>query len=184
MCGIFGLLSRRLRCCIIRFMYPIKYTEVLLEDAVKKNVLMVGTMRTLGASLTSGALRTYLISRIKYYEIDTSHFLGQGWNKGKNHIDGTPKKKPEEILIHLNDGSRISAKLLRRALLEIGRQYKCARCNISEWNGNLLRLEIEHINGNPLDNRSKNLCFLCPNCHSQAESYCNATVAKLVTAGA
>ena len=58
-------------------MSKLKYTKEVLEKAVKNNVSMLGVMRSLGASLTSGALRTYLISRIKYYEIDNSHFLGQ-----------------------------------------------------------------------------------------------------------
>ena len=29
-----------------------------------------------------------------------------------------------------------------------------------------------HINGNPLDDRLENLQILCPNCHSQTDSYC------------
>lgn len=144
----------------------------ILEEAVKKNASMLGTMRTLGASLTSGALRTYLISRIKYYQIDTSHFLGQAWNKGVNHIGGPAKKTPDQILIIQDNGVRAGGKLLRRALLEIGREYKCSMCHISKWKNKSIRLEIEHINSNPLDNRSENLCFLCPNCHSQTENYC------------
>lgn len=153
-------------------MSKLKYTKEILEQAVKNNISMLGVMRTLGASLTSGALRTYLISRIKYYEIDTSHFLGQAWNYGKNHIGGSAKKTPEQILIIQKDRTRERSKILKRALLEIGREYKCNMCQLTEWRNAQIRLEVEHINGNPLDNRPENLCFLCPNCHSQTESYC------------
>lgn len=153
-------------------MSKLKYTKEILKKAVKKNVSMMGTMRTLGASLTSGALRTYLISRIKYYEIDTSHFLGQAWNYGKNHVGGSAKRTPEQILIIQVNGLRERGKILKRALLEMGREYKCSQCQLSEWRDREIRLEVEHINGNPLDNRSDNLCFLCPNCHSQTETYC------------
>lgn len=153
-------------------MSKLKYTKEILEEAVKKNISMLGVMRTLGASLTSGALRTYLISRIKYYGIDKSHFLGQAWNHGENHIGGPAKKTPEQILVVQNNGVRARGKLLKRALLEIGREYKCNICQLSKWRDQKIRLEVEHINSNPLDNRPENLCFLCPNCHSQTENFC------------
>lgn len=143
-----------------------------MEEAVKSNISVLGVMRTLGASLTSGALRTHLINRIKFYEIDTSHFLGQAWNYGKNHVGGPVKKTPEQILVLQVNGIRARGKLLKRALLEIGRDYKCSVCQLSQWRKMPLRLEVEHINSNPLDNRPENLCFLCPNCHSQTESFC------------
>lgn len=126
----------------------------------------------LGASLTSGALRTYLINRIKFYKIDTSHFLGQAWNQGVNHVGGPTKKTPQQILVVQSNGVRARGKLLKRALLEIGREYKCNLCYLSQWKNKQIRLEVEHINSNPLDNRPENLCFLCPNCHSQTENFC------------
>lgn len=46
-------------------------------------------------------------------------------------------------------------------------QYdKCNKCNISEWFGEKLLLELHHINYDKWDNRLENLEFLCPNCHS------------------
>ncbi|WP_433171085.1 HNH endonuclease [Actinoallomurus sp. CA-150999] len=41
-----------------------------------------------------------------------------------------------------------------------------------------LRLQVEHINGDRLDCRAENLCFLCPNCHTQTATYarCNGTL--------
>ncbi len=150
----------------------LKYTKEVLEQAVKKNVSMLGVMRTLEASLTSGALRTYLIERIKFFKIDTSHFLGQAWNYGENHIGGSKKRSPQEILVVQSNSTRVKGRLLKRALLEIGREYKCNNCQLSKWRKRTLRLEVEHINSNPLDNRPENLCFLCPNCHSQTENFC------------
>ena len=35
------------------------------------------------------------------------------------------------------------------------------------WNGIRLKPNIDHINGVNTDNSTKNLRFLCPNCHSQ-----------------
>ena len=58
----------------------------------------------------------------------------------------------------------------RRYLLDkVGR--KCQICGISEWMGESLVLEIDHINGISNDHRLENLRILCPNCHSQTPTY-------------
>ena len=51
------------------------------------------------------------------------------------------------------------------------KEYKCERCGIVDWQGEQLTLELEHINGNKKDNRLENLALLCPNCHSQTETW-------------
>jgi hypothetical protein len=71
--------------------------------------------------------------------------LGMGWNRGLNHIGGTPKKSPEEILILKKDGLRTRTKQLGRVLTEAGKEYKCAKCELVNWIGLPVRLEIEHI---------------------------------------
>lgn len=49
--------------------------------------------------------------------------------------------------------------------------YKCSICGISEWEGKPLSLQLDHINGKNNDHRLENLRWLCPNCHSQTETY-------------
>lgn len=51
-------------------------------------------------------------------------------------------------------------------------EHKCKECeNNGIWNNKKLNLQLEHINGINNDNRIENLAYLCPNCHSQTETY-------------
>ena len=50
---------------------------------------------------------------------------------------------------------------------------KCARCGWGEKNRftQNIPLEVEHIDGNYMNNNEKNLILLCPNCHSLTQTY-------------
>jgi 5-methylcytosine-specific restriction endonuclease McrA len=52
--------------------------------------------------------------------------------------------------------------------------YFCAECrNDGVWQSKDLVLELDHIDGDCLNNRLENLRWLCPNCHSQTPTYKN-----------
>lgn len=76
----------------------------------------------------------------------------------------------ENILSEDSDIDRVTVKrfILRNNLIE----YKCQKCgNEANWLGEPLTLQLHHINGNSRDNRLENLCWLCPNCHSQTDNF-------------
>lgn len=50
-------------------------------------------------------------------------------------------------------------------------ENKCCKCNIDSWQGEPISLEIEHKDGDSLNQIEENLILLCPNCHSQTPTY-------------
>ena len=62
----------------------------------------------------------------------------------------------------------IKKKILKFNLME----YVCVLCgNPGEHNSKPLTLQLDHIDGDNLNNELSNLRFLCPNCHTQTETY-------------
>lgn len=77
----------------------------------------------------------------------------------------------EEILVR--HSTYTSMALLKRRLVEEGLlEPVCAMCGLSSWRGEPITLHLDHVNGIRDDHRRENLRFLCPNCHSQTDTYC------------
>lgn len=48
----------------------------------------------------------------------------------------------------------------------------CEMCDIGGvWNGKSITLQLDHINGDRTNNDYSNLRLLCPNCHTQTDTY-------------
>lgn len=89
------------------------------------------------------------------YDLDISHFKYTNDMKYNNHFIF---KKPKDILDKL--------------VSEGEREYKCELCGLSSiWNNKPLILQIHHKDGNHYNNDPNNLQYLCPNCHSQTDTY-------------
>lgn len=71
-----------------------------------------------------------------------------------------------------NNGTH-HASTLKNYLLRT-RDNKCEVCNIEPcWNGKLLVLQLDHIDGDSDNNYPSNLRLICPNCHSQTDTFCS-----------
>jgi Zn finger protein HypA/HybF involved in hydrogenase expression len=88
----------------------------------------------------------------------------------KDRAKSNEKQIAEAAAKYLRKGTHPANAWLRKAMSRL-HEYKCTCCGIKEWNGKSITLEIDHINGDNTDNRIENLRYLCPNCHSQTETY-------------
>lgn len=141
-------------------------TDEEFKSLIKENTSYSECARQLGLSPIGHNCRYQIKKRADELGCDLSHFS----QTAAAHQAQT-KYSLEELLVKncpYTNTTQIKKKLLELGLLK----YQCACCgNTGEWNGKPLRLQMDHINGDHFDNRIENLRILCPNCHSQTETY-------------
>ena len=145
-----------------------------LEKAAKQSCSASEMLRVLGLSSKSSSMITNIRKLVIANGIDISHWTGQLWSKGKTALDDkrVRRKSIEEVFCENSNAapSYVRSLILKKKLLE----YKCSKdkCNNSgQWLDEPLKLQLDHVNGVRTDHRLENLRWLCPNCHSQTDTY-------------
>ncbi|MEW2618726.1 HNH endonuclease signature motif containing protein [Streptomyces sp. NPDC048106] len=141
-----------------------------VRTAVLESFSIAETLRRLRRPDT-GTQRALLRGWVAEAGVSTARFLGRAHQRGKT---GTARaKRPEDILVKHDGVRRTRTRLLRRALREVGVPERCAECGIgTEWLGQPMTLEVDHIDGDWGDDRRENLRLLCPNCHATTSTWC------------
>lgn len=153
-----------------------KWSDTQLKKAIESCSTISSVIRYLGLR-PSGDNFNHIrkhIKRIGGYQ----HFNATSKNtikklgKVEHNMEKRQKarKKPLEEILTL-DSSYQSSKLRQRLLDESIFEYVCSFCGLSEWLGDKIPLELDHINGRHSDNRIENLRLLCPNCHTLTPTY-------------
>lgn len=141
------------------------YTKEQIFDIIKNSPSKAQVLEKMGLACRGGNYKCLDKFLVKY-NIDTSHFLGQAINRGK--LFG-PKRPIEDYLS--NEFSIQSHQLKNRLIKENIFQHMCYVCGRSNWEGQVIPLELDHVNGDHGDNSLSNLRLVCPNCHAQTSNY-------------
>ena len=135
------------------------FPEEQIREIVKNSRSFRELAGKLGYVRDGGSTITSLHKMCQELNIDTSHFLGQGWNKENYDYE----------LFTVNSNKKRGITTLNPLIKLRGR--KCESCGLETWLNMPITLEVHHLNGIRNDNRLENLQLLCPNCHSYTDNW-------------
>jgi 5-methylcytosine-specific restriction endonuclease McrA len=108
---------------------------------------------------------------------DRFGFCAEAWSKAARRGDLAARGQVMPLARLL--ATTTSRTSVRRRLLDDGIfKNACSICGLREWRGSPLAMHLDHINGRRGDHRLENLRMLCPNCHSQTETYGGRNIGK------
>ena len=141
-----------------------KFSKEQLKEFVKQStsIAQVASLCGYAEKSDSGALA--IRQMIEYYNFDTSHFLDLNGSS-----EAIKKLDDQSDFVY---GKAIKSEKMKNHLIHL-RGHKCEKCGNTEWQRQLIPLEVHHMDGDRLNNVLENLQLLCPNCHAQTENYRN-----------
>lgn len=145
-----------------------------VQDAIKKNTTIKDCLIHLGLRPAGGNYKTFHNACERHgLKVPEENF------DAKTLAARLKNTRPlKEILVKnstYTNRVKLRERLVRAELLE----NKCAPCGLPpEWNGKPLTLQLDHINGVGDDHRIENLRILCPNCHTQTDSFAGRNLKK------
>ena len=152
-----------------------KMSDEEFKKLIKNSRTMSAVLRCFGME-NKGNNYVTCKKRINDLNLDTSHFL--------NRIDSsilTRKMTYGEFIKNLTQKSTMRRASIKEYIIRFNIiKYQCSNCkNNGMWDNKKLSLQLEHKNGISDDNRIENLTFLCPNCHSQTDTFAGKHLKKI-----
>ncbi len=140
-----------------------------LRSAVRDSRSRAEVQRRLGYR-PSGGIHRYVNAHSRRLGLDPSHFTGQAWQLGKRRAAREVRRALDKAVKgpRYSPSSKLRGRLTRSGL----KSPHCEMRGLDSWLGQPIRLELDHINGDPCDNRLVNLRILWSNCHSLTETWC------------
>lgn len=139
--------------------------EIFDTSFSKKEILEKVGLKSKGSNYVT------LDRYIKDFNINLDMFLYNNKNKDTNNL----KIDNDKIFIQ-NSSYNNNNNIKKRMIQDYCVEYKCSICGIHHWNDKELSLQLDHINGDNRDNRLENLRLLCPNCHSQTNTFAGKNI--------
>jgi hypothetical protein len=134
-------------------------------------------MRRCGLDPGNGSAYRRFVRRLDELGVARGQVAGQAWAAGTTRV-GRPPRPLEEILVRDSPYRGGSSKLRERLIREGVLEPACAHCGLATWRGSPAPLRLDHINGDPRDNRPENLRLLCANCDALTATYCGRNIGR------
>jgi Zn finger protein HypA/HybF involved in hydrogenase expression len=173
-----GATQKRAKILGLKFCgVKLKYQKDNLTEIVKNSKSISDVINKLGLRNAGGNFKT-IKNYIEIYKIDISHFETDELRIVK--LKELSKENKIDLTLILVENSTYNRTSLKKRLVEENvLEYKCEKCsNIGEWLGEKITLQLDHKNGIFNDNKIENLRFLCPNCHSQTDTFAGKKMKK------
>lgn len=153
-----------------------KFDDEYFRQVIADNKSASSALRKLGMRAAGGNFKTL------YAKIESLGIINDHW-QGKENFVPTMGQTSSKMLplnsILTTKSTYARGHLKRRLIRDEILIEECAICKIPPlWNNQKLVLQLDHINGIYNDNRLENLRLICPNCHSQTETFAGKSTKK------
>ena len=144
---------------------PRSWTDDQLLAAYPKATSLSDLACLLGISPSSGGGRKAIWDSMQHLDLCTEDLA----SRPRRIAQRLPL---EDLLVARSSWRGSSSRLKARLVLAGLLVSRCAMCGLeSVWEDKPLTLQLDHVNGDHYDNRVGNLRLVCPNCHSQTETF-------------